>query len=420
MFGVNTGSDELMQAFLQNLRQSKRRLGLRLNNFVANYKWRVSREISHQRRLFHYRATVFRANKCFHNRDGRRFLELHGLLTEFLKKQIKNNPDRARLIAGQLDNVLRNCDQITYEEPGTAEAYALLHFLDRYHRFQLIFDSLHKQKLLPWRGVEINILDVGTGPGPSMYAVSDYYSTILKKDVTCDVNGGRLPFSIDYVEKSQEFRNWLHHFTEFVNYDCPTKNPWQVPFHHGSFSDFANLEFNQPKIKWDQDDDGDQVAKIYIKKHRFDIIVFSNFLTTKEQVAGFSKEIENCARFLRNNGILLIVGARGFTNKYREVYDSISETIVSGGYSNRKMVASCKKVDIRDSIMSYSWRDCYGERLKQLIRVVYDVFEPDAKDSIPDKTFDLLRRTMQAEYSKAIEWEILVFQKKARPRYNKK
>jgi hypothetical protein len=66
--------------------------------------------------------------------------------------------------------------------------------------------------------------------------------------------------------------------------------------------------------------------------------------------------------------------------------------------------------------MGYFWNDCYGERLKELVKVVYDALKANAKDSIPDAASDALRRTMRPSYAKPIEWEILVFRKKARPR----
>jgi len=48
---------------------------------------------------------------------------LESLLTEFLLLRLKDDPEFAKSVACQLLNVLKHCDQITYEEPGTAEAY---------------------------------------------------------------------------------------------------------------------------------------------------------------------------------------------------------------------------------------------------------------------------------------------------------
>lgn len=369
-----------------------------------------------KRRLIAHRINVICAKRTLRSESGQRFLELESLLSEFLLLRLHDNPELAKSVASQLFNVLKHCDQITYEEPGTAEAYALLHFLDRYHRFQLIYESLHQIKLMPLRSDGVRILDVGTGPGPSMYAVSDFYINAFHKNSSEGDIRDQKNFHIDYVERSHQFRNWLHHFTEFVNYHNPTRTPWLVPFHHGTFNDFQNLEFNQRKIGWERDDDGDQVPFHYVRKHRFDLIVLSNFLTTKEQATAFSKEIENCARYLRHNGILVVVGAKSSSKKYKEVYEEIEKTITSGRYSNRNIVAKCQRVTIDKSVMGYSWGDEYGDRLKSLTKRVFDALQAQAGDFIPQKAVELLRNSLQPEYSRPIEWEVLVFRKNARPR----
>ena len=142
--------------------------------------------------------------------QGKRFLELDSLVRDFLLRQLRDS-QVARAVGGQLVNVLQNCDAITYEEEGAVEAYAMLHFLDRYHRFQLIFAQLHVQHLMPFRKRVLDILDVGTGPGPSMFALSDFYVDLLGLGEGPS-RGSRHPrFRIDYVERSQSFRSWLHH-----------------------------------------------------------------------------------------------------------------------------------------------------------------------------------------------------------------
>lgn len=405
-----------MQIILEALRKHELRIQLRPGSALSSLRWRLARAAVLQSRLISHRFTVFCAGKTLWSVDGQRFLELESLLREFLLLRLNGDPEFAKSVASQLLNVLKHCDHITYEEPGTAEAYALLHFLDRYHRFQLIFESLQRNKLMPMRSDGVKILDVGTGPGPSMYAVSDFYSNALPKRPNKAQIHEQPAFSIDYVERSHEFRNWLHQFTEFANYYSPTQNPWFVPFHHGTFGDFQDLEFNQKKVSWEQDDDGERIPIHYIRKHRFDLIVFSNFLTTKEQTVAFSREIENCARYLRNNGILVVVGAKSSVRKYKEVYEEVERTVVSGHYSNRNLIAQCHRVQITESVMGYSWKDSYGKRLKALTKSVLDTLHVHAEEFIAKEADDLMRNAVQPEYSRAIEWEVLVFRKKARPR----
>ena len=63
--------------------------------------------------------------------------------------------------------VLEQCDQISYNENGVPEAYIILHFLDRYHRFQLIFMDMLKARCFPIKET-IAMIDIGTCPEPSM------------------------------------------------------------------------------------------------------------------------------------------------------------------------------------------------------------------------------------------------------------
>jgi SAM-dependent methyltransferase len=262
---------------------------------------------------------------------GKRFEELGSLVESYLLHQMSCYPEVGLEMASQLFNVLKNCDTITYNEPGTGDAYALLHFLDRYHRFQMTFDLLSRHGLMPRKQADIDVLDVGTGPGPSMFALSDFYCEQFGYVDSSRIHRERPNFRIDYVERSVEFRHWLHHFTEYANSNAPTERHWHVPYHHGTFGDFRAIEFNEQMTSWDQDEDGYYQPTSYIRPHRFDLVIFSNFLTTRRQVLQFQKELRDCARFLRKNGILLVVGATGNSEKYKHIYDAIWESSLDKG-----------------------------------------------------------------------------------------
>lgn len=107
-----------------------------------------------------------------------KFLEIANRLESFIISNVLEDSDRAKVIALRLEDVLHNCDEITYDEEGSAEAYAILHFLDRYHRFQLIFIKMLELDLLTIKRSRIDNLDVGTGPAPALFALSDMYSLI--------------------------------------------------------------------------------------------------------------------------------------------------------------------------------------------------------------------------------------------------
>jgi hypothetical protein len=346
-----------------------------------------------------------------------RYSVLADLIQEFLLQHILTHQQFASLVARRLWDVLNRCDELTYDEPGTAEAYALLHLLDRYHRFQLISKTLIESGILPIRRRDINILDVGSGPGPAMYALSDTYTMLSQFGSEQGVPVLKnLRWYSDYVERSGAFREWLHHFTEFLLNARPDLT-WHVPFHHGTFRNFENIDFDIVRENLQYDDDGDDYREQYIEKHRFDLIVVSNFLTRVDQVTELASQLQRCVRALRNRGVLVIVGARAANKQYADVYDKLSQVIETGKYSNWKLVASCRRINIHPPVLRYSYRDRYGVRLKQLYTTILTRFESlQVADQIPTAALDAMKATISPQYDKKIEWELHVFKKHSRVR----
>lgn len=346
-----------------------------------------------------------------------RFCDLAELLQCFLLQHVLVNEDRVRSVAQSLDDVLRRCDKISYEEPGAVEAYAVLHFLDRYHRFQLTYRELIARGLFSIRAPVTDLLDVGTGPGPALFAASDVYSSI--KRYAHESGTEQLPefaWKLDYVERSQAFRDWLHHFTEYVNGSRP-EWPWNVPYHQGTFKEFAGVQFAQRISNWDHDGDDYLNFRPKLRKHRFDVTVFSNFLTTPEQVTSFQGALQDVARFLRNRGILLVVGARGTSQKYAATYDALDKAILSGRYGNWKLEARCDRV-IESSVLSFSYADRFGWRIKQLLSAVLTRIEWFGRLSdVPGQTRARLTATVAPSYSRELAWELRVYRKQSRPRH---
>jgi hypothetical protein len=171
-----------------------------------------------------------------------------------------------------------------------------------------------------------------------------------------------------YVEKSYGFRNWLHHFTEYANYVDKENVFYNVPYHHGKFSDFKGIDFNWVYSYWDYDDDGDLYVVQSVDKTRNNLVIFSNFLTNNDTVEHFSNELYKSALFLRNKKILLVVGARSDLDKYSQVYTKLDEIIIKGKFTNSRFIGSCKKINLENYKMSYRYNSLEGERIKVFLR----------------------------------------------------
>jgi SAM-dependent methyltransferase len=375
---------------------------------------RVERSVRRAGRRLAFELATIRLPPMLRTPAGKRFEELGSLVEGYLLHQMNRYPEVGREMASQLLNVLKYCDTITYNEPGTGHAYALLHFLDRYHRFQLTFDLLARHRLMPLKHRDIDVLDIGTGPGPSMFALSDFYCERFGYVDLTRAQRERPGFRIDYVERSAEFRHWLHHFTEYANFYAPTGRHWYVPYQHGTFGDFSAIEFDV-EITSRQDEDGYYEPTSYIRD-RFDLVIFSNFLTTRPQVLKFRKELRKCARVLRHNGILIVVGATATSEKYKHIYDTVAEIILRPGYGRRKFMAWCERIDVEPHVLSYKWGGPYGEQLKKHLQAVYSVLQARHPDAIPGEAARILSSSVEPDYNRTNAWQILIFRKNARPR----
>jgi hypothetical protein len=168
-----------------------------------------------------------------------------GNLENYLCNHVLTDNGRCKGVVNQLSKVLGNCDNLNFDSPEEVFAYLIMHFLERYHRFQLIYLALLQEGVLPIRNLPSDILDVGTGPAVALYSLSDMLNLLICYGIENDIDVLKnLEFNFDYIEKSIGFRNFLHEFTEFINYN---QRKYSIPYHHGSFWDFKGLNFQRKK-----------------------------------------------------------------------------------------------------------------------------------------------------------------------------
>src|SRR5688572_10716731 len=111
------------------IKRTSQNLKRQVEYFLSHYRWFIVNKLQLFHRNFLYQWRILKAGSEFHSERGGRFLELNYLLKDFLEARINSDNEYSNNIASQLLNVLKHCDEITYEAQGTAEAYALLHFL---------------------------------------------------------------------------------------------------------------------------------------------------------------------------------------------------------------------------------------------------------------------------------------------------
>lgn len=313
-------------------------------------------------------------------------------------------PEKWLDIAKSMNEVLESCDEIDYDRLELAEAYAIWHLLDRYHRFQIMqLKLLQMNRLNHWKSLPIRILDVGTGPAPALFAFSDHYRNLNKLSMS-----ELYKMESDYVEQSKGFRQFIHTLCE-LSLD---NHSYSVPFHFGTFTNFKSIVFdNEYYDYWHN--------KITKQTHRFNIAVFSNFLTTKETVERFTFEIEELTRAMRNYGLIIIVGASNEkSEKYSELYLECDKIIVKK-FNNRKFHGYWRKL-VQETI-TYNYDDEYGEIMRQFYLHIKSKFlENNAWNLVPNKAQKYLEKRIDNNTDKikfdnwkGVTWVMSVYQKRS-------
>lgn len=304
-------------------------------------------------------------------------------------------------IVMRLSDVLDKCDEIDYEENETANAYAIWHFLDRYHRFQIIIADLWKRGYLCYKkNRAIDILEIGAGPAQGLFAFSEHYAELNKL-----YNKNIYSIQSDYVEQSNGFRNFLHHFVEYA---MANNKYYMIPFHFGRWENAFDFKFEEFICNW--------WGGFFKRKYRYDIVVISNFLTTQCYVEDFKKQLTDICKYMRNYGMLIVVGANDTSNKYKNIYSSVDE-IVNRKFGNRNFWGWWRKV--YEKTFSYDYSDEYGELLREYYCTLKKfINNKNLWDSVPNKAQDKLigtinhtREKILAENWEGIHWKVVVYQK---------
>lgn len=320
---------------------------------------------------------------------------LKDILIDFISEREKEDIYN---IFNKTKSILVNCDKADYSDVCTIYAYAFIHLIDRYHRFQMmILDLFKKGYLHRIKNKTLDIIDVGTGPAPALYAFFDYYEWLYDYlDIALNIN-------LDYVEASHAFRSFLHHFTEYA---LQKGKEYRVPFHRGSFEEFKLFHL--------QDYFRDFWGRLRIRRYRYDVAIMSNFLTNEDILEGHRTQIQDLLRSMRNNGLLIIVGASLTNDNYNKIYKKI-DRYIKGHFNDKKYAGYWKKVrakifnsNISDSSQSTIVSEYYSDLINLLKKY-------ESWNNLDGATRNVLER---ASRNKVVDkWYMVVYQKHSWRKY---
>ncbi len=323
------------------------------------------------------------------------------------------NADLCKKVVNCLDDVAYERNGINFEDRVYVLAFIISHFLNRYHRFQKMTMKLLEHSLLPIRtksNLTTNILSIGSGPAPSLFAFSDLYNLIRKYGKEKYENFERLAnlrFKTDYVEISNEFRAFLHGFIEFyikkmTSLGLSKENIIKlrpIPFHKGSF--YNAFDFINEK----------SLIRSYTRRFWFEynIIILSYFITTTENLESLIENniLTNLCYSLKSSGLIIFVGARG----HEDIYNKINSSINSNYFHKFRM----KKVIYEP--MDYNYSNKYGVQIMFFNQKILDFFATMSNDYVIPLNDLKLYKTTQNKKPPPSKWQLLVYQKEGHQHY---
>lgn len=279
-----------------------------------------------------------------------KFNALAESLSTLLQSSI-STPEIAYDIWRAVPAVLSRCnEQSTYEMPGSPYAYAWLHFLDRYARTWRALEKLVASGYLPLARYGVRALDVGTGPGPSAFAIHDFYDSLTKFGMERKIKPFNQPPTLTCVEFDRG-TNSLRHILAEIAYQQSGQQPQGFLAMCSAISDFREIKpaaqrlrlqrqyrgeteeyYDEVRDEWHSDRlySAEEANNIAQSLHRYRLIVFSNFLTTVGIVRAFEENLVAILGDAQPGSVLLLIGGKG--GPYPEIYEYVNRLAKPAGF----------------------------------------------------------------------------------------
>lgn len=259
--------------------------------------------------------------------------------------------DDARDVWTVAPAVLSCCnEQATYKKTGDPIAYAWLHLLDRYVRTWLALERLMEKNCLPMGKYGVRALDVGTGPGPSAFAIHDFYSALVEFSEVRGKAKWRQPAGVTCFERDSGFNRLRHHLAEIMYEEVARESKGVLAMCNAlpKFEEFFPVLEREQTLKYlrnEEDEYYDEVADEWTSEqrfstdeandmtqslHRYRLFVFSNFLTTLDIVRRVEANLVETLRDARPGTVVLVLG--GKEGPYPEVYKTVDRLAVTAGF----------------------------------------------------------------------------------------
>lgn len=307
------------------------------------------------------------------------FQKLAEDLEKYLVHHILTDKVKCEKFASKLTDVLTRCDENIYDKCLVAEAYAFVHLLERYRRFWAVFIEMTTKQVLPMSDEGVDVLDVGTGPAPALYAVADFYDAFRKyAEIMQHQDLIIPPPNLGSVEASRKMVHLFHILSEIGS---RSGGPFS-----SSFTEFDNLDLRNERQRRkyhridqisNEDDTSWDFAEWWVNQNepwwhevfRYNLCIFSNFLTQLDQVSKLREELRAVFRAIRLGGVVIIVGGVGAD--YPKIYQIVEDIAAEMDVQRMQSIAE---------ELPCNYKDNYAIRIKESYNRIWDLLASYCSD----------------------------------------
>lgn len=314
-------------------------------------------------------------------------------------------------IAPWLSEVLRRCDDLTFDTDVEVRAYAALHLVDRYGRVLQVLEYLFAVGRLPLRQEGVAALEVGAGPAPALYAIHDFYDDLVRWPGRGeDWSTGPLRVS-DALDQAPGWDRLLHYLSEELIADRQaTPSSGQLSFgralrefggldiravHHESIASLAsNIEAEFERA----DEPISRTTALRFayeqgtnRPSAYDLIFVPYFLTRADAPQSFRTELRGLMHSLTPGGVLVVLsGIAGQYVKIRSAIEALarttglteispSEPIEANVDNTRRAIVAGQ---VRTTVAAIREK-CAQEQLEPFRRLPREVVDPSLAFTLP-------------------------------------
>ena len=242
------------------------------------------------------------------------------------------------------------CPDTMHEDWGTVRAYVWLHFLERYARTWTALEYLVQECRLPMGRHGVKTLDVGSGLGPSAFAIHDFYVAMLEFAEQTDHTNWYQPPELTCVEIGSGFSAMRSHLWELAYSASGGEWPSRLS-RWSNLEDFDEIRPTQERadefarLRWDEttywdENRGEEVSDpLYTDQesneqaqsmHRYRLFVFANFFTSRELVDSKAEKLRELLADANPGSVLLVMGGEG--SDYPCIYKRLRRLAVEAGF----------------------------------------------------------------------------------------